>query len=316
MLGRAVHVRRQPGLVRRGVADEPFCNGALIAVPQIIGAFGLSLYRGSPTDDSWRLTQSTMPTIEVTPAVRRRLTELKADVAEKFNGGHWSELAALTGCERQIEDHPRLLRALSFGDDDYEPLVLPMLLKVVNQDPANLAIIEQYLVDTFDIGGESASTAPSKGRRIVFTPSVFEIPDESADPRLVAVMMPFSVEFEPVFNAIRRACELAGLNCLRVKDIWEHSTIIQDVFGLIFRANVVICDFSGRNPNVFYEAGIAHTLGKQVIPLSQSAGDVPFDVAHHRYLSYLNNGEGLATLSSKLHSRLETLIPSARTWQS
>ncbi|MDP2011584.1 MAG: hypothetical protein Q8K11_15540 [Phenylobacterium sp.] len=253
---------------------------------------------------------------DVSPAVRRRLVELKAVVAEKFNGGHWSELAALTDSEREIEDHPRLLRALSFQDEDYEPLILPTLLKVVTRDPENLSIIEQYLVDTFDIGGESASTAPSKGRRIVFTPSVFDIPEEGVDQQLVAVMMPFSAEFEPVFGAIKAACDAASLRCLRVKDIWEHSTIIQDVFGLIFRSNVVICDFSGRNPNVFYEAGIAHTLGKQVIPLSQSPGDVPFDVAHHRYLSYLNNGEGLATLSRTLCSRLETLIPNSRGWNS
>lgn len=246
---------------------------------------------------------------DVTPAVRRRLVELKATVAEKFNGGHWSELGALTGCENAIENHPRLLRALSFGDDDYEPLILPTLLKVVDADPGNLAIIEQYLVDTFDIGGESASTAPSKGRRIIFSPSVFDIPDETVDPQLVAVMMPFSAEFEPVFGAIKAACDLATLKCLRAKDIWEHSTVIQDVFSLIFRANVVVCDFSGRNPNVFYEAGIAHTLGKHVVPLSQSEADVPFDLRHHRYLSYLGNSEGLRGLTASLQKRLETLVP-------
>lgn len=246
---------------------------------------------------------------EITPAVRRRLTELKAVVAEKFNGGHWSELAALTGCEHAIEDHPRLLRALSWGDSDYEPLILPTLMKVVQADPNNLTIIEQYLVDTFDIGGESASTAPSKGRRIIFSPSVFDIPEEAMDHELVAVMMPFSAEFEPVFEAIKGACIQAGLKCLRVKDIWQHSTIIQDVFSLIFRANVVVCDLSGKNPNVFYEAGIAHTLGKQVVPLSQSEADVPFDLRHHRYLPYLRNSEGLRDLQNKLCDRLKTLVP-------
>jgi hypothetical protein len=70
-------------------------------------------------------------------------------------------------------------------------------------------------------------------------------------------------------------------------------------FSLIFRAAIVVCDFSGRNANVFYEAGIAHTLGKQVVPLSQSKDDVPFDLGHHRYLQYLNNGEGLMALMLK-----------------
>lgn len=215
----------------------------------------------------------------------------------------------MTGCEDMVSNHPRLLRSLGFGDDDYESYVLPMLGKMVRFDPNNLTIIEQYLVDTFDIGGESASTAPAKGRRIVFSPSVFEIPEEPMDHELVAVMMPFSAEFDPVYSAIKAAVVRAGLKPLRVSDIWQNSTIIQDVFSLIFRANVVICDLSGKNPNVFYEAGIAHTLGKQVVPLSQSEADVPFDLRHHRYLHYLKNREGLGVLEDQLCERLKTLVP-------
>lgn len=249
-------------------------------------------------------------------AQRQRIIDLKPVITEHFQGVHWRELAFLTGTEEIINKHPRLLRALSFGDDDYEPLILPILMRVVEADPANANIIEKYINDTFDLGGEVVSTAPAKGRRIVFTPNVFEVPEEGVDSQLVAVMMPFAAEFEPVFRAIKNACDLEALSCVRVKDIWDNSVIMQDVFSLIFRANVVVCDFSGKNPNVFYEAGIAHTLGKQVIPLSQSADDVPFDLKHHRYLPYLNNGEGLSTLTSKLHSRLTKLVPSTAAYQS
>jgi hypothetical protein len=242
-----------------------------------------------------------------TTAQRRRLMDLKPVFAEQFTSGHWRELAFLTGCEEIINSHPRLLRALAFGDDDYKPLILPTLMRVVEAGPGNASIIEKYINDTFGSGGEDVSTAPSRNRAITFTPSVFHVPDEPVDPKLVAVMMPFSPEHEPVFAAIKGACQPLGLTCLRVKDIWESSAIIQDVFALIFRAQIVVCDFSGKNANVFYEAGIAHTLGKEVVPLSQSAGDVPFDVAHHRYLPYLNNGEGLDALTASLRRRLWTL---------
>jgi hypothetical protein len=56
-----------------------------------------------------------------------------------------------------------------------------------------------------------------------------------------------------------------------------------------------------------YETGIAHTLGKHVIPISQSLDDVPFDMAHHRILKYLPNSEGYLELSSRLQSRLKSL---------
>lgn len=85
---------------------------------------------------------------------------------------------------------------------------------------------------------------------------------------------------------------------------WEDTTIVQDIFSLIFRAQVVVVDFTGKNPNVMYETGIAHTLGKHVVPISQSLDDVPFDMRHHRVLKYYSNNEGLNRLSSDLALKL------------
>ena len=94
------------------------------------------------------------------------------------------------------------------------------------------------------------------------------------------------------------------MHCLRADDIWEETAIIQDVFNLIFRAQVVIVDFTGKSPNVMYETGIAHTLGKHVIPISQSLDDVPFDMIHHRTLKYLPNNEGYEKLQHSLKKKL------------
>jgi hypothetical protein len=76
---------------------------------------------------------------------------------------------------------------------------------------------------------------------------------------------------------------------MRADDFWEHQAVIQDIVNLIARSRIVICDCSGRNPNVFYEAGIAHTLGKEVILITQNENDIPFDLRHLRYIRYLKN---------------------------
>jgi hypothetical protein len=157
---------------------------------------------------------------------------------------------------------------------------------------------------------EYISARPAE-RRITFAPNVFTVPEISVEPDLAAVMMPLAAEFTPVHKAIRRACKTAGLRCLRADSIWEESTIIQDIFNLIFRAQVVVVDFTGKNPNVMYETGIAHTLGKHVVPISQSMADVPFDVNHHRILKYLANEEGLSKLEAKLAARLRQVSPQA-----
>ena len=120
--------------------------------------------------------------------------------------------------------------------------------------------------------------------------------------------MPFDASFNTVYDSIKQASDNAGLRCRRADDIWENPAIIQDVVSLIDRSRVVICDCTGRNPNVFYEAGIAHTLGREVIPIAQNPEDVPFDLRHHRYIRYLNNRQGLAELVGKVAQRLAYLL--------
>lgn len=140
-------------------------------------------------------------------------------------------------------------------------------------------------------------------------PSVFQISEhENIEPTLVSVMMPFDAGFNPVYNAIRDAAERVSLRCRRADDIWENPAIIQDVVALIDRSRIVICDCSGRNPNVFYEAGIAHTLGREVILITQSEHDIPFDLRHLRYVRYHNNGEGRDALTTLLQARMQTLL--------
>lgn len=142
---------------------------------------------------------------------------------------------------------------------------------------------------------------------ITVHPRFFEVPHQRIDRKLVSVMMPFSSPFSRVYSAIANAATSVGMHAQRADDMWEHSVLMQDVFSLIYRSHVVICDFSGKNPNVFYEAGLAHMLGRHVVPITQSHDDVPFDLRQHRYLHYLNNGEGLVSLTEQLATRLATL---------
>jgi hypothetical protein len=140
-------------------------------------------------------------------------------------------------------------------------------------------------------------------------PTVFQIPEhENIEPTLASAMMPFDAAFNAVYDSIRQASDNVGLRCRRADDIWENAAIIQDVVSLVDRSRIVVCDCSGRNPNVFYEAGIAHALGREVILITQSEHDIPFDLRHLRYIRYLNNAEGRATLVQSLQARMQTIL--------
>jgi hypothetical protein len=244
---------------------------------------------------------------DLTADERKRLIALSRMAVSNFNAGDWQTLGAHTGQMNLITGHDRLLRSLSFGDPDYSGNAHGVMFKLVEADHNNLRVIEDYIATTYGEPGENISTASSRSRSIIFSPSVFEVPEGGVEPDLIAVMTPFAPQFESVFDAIREAAVSAGFRVLRAKDIWEHSAVIQDVFSLIFKAHIIVCDFTGKNPNVFYEAGIAHTLGKHVVPITQASADIPFDLQHHRYLSYLNNAEGREELTTGLSARFRSL---------
>ena len=236
-----------------------------------------------------------------------QLIELKDAVVLDFDASNWRELGALTNTIDEVESHPRLLRSLSWGDDDYDGLALVFIRKMIGANDENLSVVKDYISKECTTSGENASSEVSGGRKIIFSPNIFDVPIDDFDPSLVSVMMPFSSDLTPVYEAINGAASETGYVCKRADDIWDHSTIIQDIFSLIFKSFVVVCDFTGKNPNVLYEAGIAHTLGKHVIPITQSEQDIPFDLKHHRYIKYLNNSEGINKLKDDLSVRLLTL---------
>lgn len=178
---------------------------------------------------------------------------------------------------------------------------------MVGTNDENLKTVQDYISKKCTNVGENISSTDSSFRKILFSPSIFTIPNEPPDPNLISVMMPFSSDLNSVYESIKKASINAGFSCKRVDDIWDHSTIIQDVFSLIYKSYIVVCDFTGKNPNVFYEAGIALTLGKHVVPITQSVQDIPFDLKHHRFATYLNNNEGRNALESELTARFLTL---------
>ena len=235
------------------------------------------------------------------------LVQMKNSVIKDFDASNWRELGALTNTLDEVESHPRLLRSLSWRDPDYDGLSLIFLRRMIGPNDENLLVVQDYVSRKCSNTGENVSSEQSDGRKIVFEPNIFEIPNKPVDSSLISVMMPFRPELSVVYETIKEAADTAGFYCKRVDNIWDHSTVIQDVFALIFESYIVVCDFTGKNPNVFYEAGIAHTLGKHVVPITQSESDIPFDLQHHRYAKYLNNGEGLELLKKDLASRFKTL---------
>jgi hypothetical protein len=204
----------------------------------------------------------------------------------------------------------QLLDPLEFHQFTNRDEAINSMRKLIETEEFSLDFNEHSKPKLKLFSGEFASTAVEirkTERFITFTPEVFKIPEGTIIINQIAVMMPFSKDFDEVYAIIKELCESVGMQCHRADEVWKDTAIIQDVFDLIFTSSIIIADLSGKNPNVFYEIGIAHTLGKFVIPIAQSTDDIAFDVGHHRVLKYSLEGNGRTELKNKLQSRLKTI---------
>lgn len=122
----------------------------------------------------------------------------------------------------------------------------------------------------------------------------------------VFVLMPFVKEFDDVYKlGIKPACEKAGAYAERVDEQIFQESILQRIYNQVAKADVIVSDMTGRNPNVFYETGYAHALGKHVILLTQDAADIPFDLKHYPHIVYRGR---IADLIPELEKRVRWSI--------
>lgn len=120
------------------------------------------------------------------------------------------------------------------------------------------------------------------------------------------VLMPFDGSFDDVYElGIAAACKDAGAYAERVdKQIFSES-ILERIYNQIDKSDILVADMTGRNPNVFYEVGYAHALGKLTILVTQAADDIPFDLKHFPHIVY----EGkVSLLKSQLTARIRHFL--------
>src|SRR5438045_5529193 len=90
------------------------------------------------------------------------------------------------------------------------------------------------------------------------------------------------IDFEQVHaTLVGPALTANGLDGTTTGEIVEPGNIREDMFSLIVEADLVVCDITIHNANVFYELGIRHALRKKrtvLIKGSPTADPTPFDI--------------------------------------
>jgi hypothetical protein len=141
-------------------------------------------------------------------------------------------------------------------------------------------------------------------------PSVFQAsagisPDDLKIERdLVFVLTPFHPTYKKQYDVVASVCSRLGLRAMRGDEEYVPGDVFPHILRLITRARIVVAIIDGRNPNVFYELGIAHALGKPAILIAPTPEDVPFDIRTKRLVLF----QSLDELQEKLKDELARVI--------
>jgi hypothetical protein len=102
------------------------------------------------------------------------------------------------------------------------------------------------------------------------------------------LVTPYSEEFHSLRRLIADALREIGIEPIGVEETMVAGTpIAESVQQAIYRADFIIADLTGSNPNIMYEVGFAHALRKPVLPIVQYwVGRVPSDIGRDLYLVY------------------------------
>jgi hypothetical protein len=108
------------------------------------------------------------------------------------------------------------------------------------------------------------------------------------------ILMPFEEKWSDAVHAsIERACEQLqrerAFSWRRADDIAAAGRITDQILTAIADATVLIADVSRENPNVMYELGYGHALGKPAVVLNQLIDNAPFDIKDFRQVAYAAN---------------------------
>jgi hypothetical protein len=111
------------------------------------------------------------------------------------------------------------------------------------------------------------------------------------------VIIPFGGWLDDYYDEIYvPAIEASGLQAHRADDLFRPSTIVNDIWAYTKNAKLLIADLSGKNPNVFYELGLAHALAKPAVLVAESIEDIPFDLRALRVIIYDKNAPDWGSL--------------------
>ncbi|MGJ3240307.1 MAG: DUF4062 domain-containing protein, partial [Anaerolineae bacterium] len=223
--------------------------------------------------------------MRLTPAPERGLIPPASKESAKIDSEH-------EDTEREVFEE-QVRQALEIAEDDLEQIVRRAL---------EMHDVQHNIVDPSTDLDNKITVAPLWGepmRRSQFQSDIF-------------MVMPFRPAYDAIYqNVVRPTAAELNLTIKRGDEFSSTSgSIMQEVWAALNACRLVIAETTEINANVYYELGIAHTLGKPVILLTQleNIDELPFDIRHLRFIVYEDSIEGSVQLRQTLKRSMIWLL--------
>lgn len=171
-------------------------------------------------------------------------------------------------------------------------------------------IWEQLKLNSYRIRNVDKSQNPEPAekkidREISITP-VFQNRNFNPRSRTGIIIMPLEAYWsESLWIYLSKSLASFGYESARAEALFSEN-VLEDTWTSMYEVDLVVADLTYKHPDVFYKLGIAHTLGKKVILISQHARDIPKDFLKYPHIVYDNNINGLKLLNQRLEELLKS----------
>lgn len=120
----------------------------------------------------------------------------------------------------------------------------------------------------------------------------------------IFVLMPFDSSFDDMYQlGIKETIKEIDSDIIvqRLDEQMFTEGMLSRIYSQIEKADLIIADMTGKNPNVFYEVGFAHAKEKLTLLITKEANDIPFDLKHYRHIVY---GQAIGDLKKQLKTNV------------
>jgi hypothetical protein len=225
---------------------------------------------------------------------------------------NWKELALSEKSVTVPQKLEGLLRLIADRTEypgqmiDINPEIDAALFNALNEEEVEYLFKTLRDIQWIDLFGNAIATVKVKGWEQIMPPASM-----GGTPGTCFVAMWFDASLDSIFDeAIEPAARACGFRASRIDRKLHNGDINDAILAEVKRSQFVIADFTAHRAGVYFEAGFARGLGRDVIWCCRADefNKSHFDTNHYSHVVW----KDVADFKAQLTARILATIPNAR----